>query len=178
MWVLTFLPMSLMPASQILLVSQPVRPTEQRTTGSTCQNLECVFITTCSLVRSSRTSRRTTCLSGRERAGLPYVNLARIMMNPKVTFMIWNLKTQLDFHFGGRDQPILWTSQFKNLQKFWQQPRRSETNQGQRKQLGHKDSLFLMNLSNRNPNAWQIMSIRSNMTCDSFYNNALIAMLN
>ena len=30
------------------------------------------------------------------------MNLARIMMNPKVMFMIWNLKTQLDFHSGGR----------------------------------------------------------------------------
>ena len=43
---------------------------------------------------------------------------------PKIMFMIWNLKTQLDFHFGGRDQPTLWTNQSKNLQKFWQQQRR------------------------------------------------------
>ena len=32
--------------------------------------------------------------------------------------------TQLDFHFGGRDQPISWTNQSMNLQKFWQRLRR------------------------------------------------------
>ena len=99
MLVLIHLPMSLMQASRILLVSQPVRPAEQGTTGSTCRNLEFVFIITCNLARSSRTSRRTICLSGRERAGLPCVNPVRLKMNPRTMFIIWNLKTQLDSHF-------------------------------------------------------------------------------
>ena len=103
-------PMFSMRVFLTLLLSQPVRPAERGTTGSTCQSLEFMFITTCNLARSSRTSRRTLNPSGRERTGLPSVNLANQMMNPKNLFTNWNLKTQLDFHCGGRDQPTSWTS--------------------------------------------------------------------
>ena len=60
------LPMSLMQVSPIHLVRQPVRPAERGATGSTCRSWEYMFIIICNLARSSRTSRRTTCLSGRE----------------------------------------------------------------------------------------------------------------
>ena len=58
-----------MRVSLILQVSQPVRPAERGTSGSTCQSSEYMFIITCNLARSSRTSRRTLNPSGRERAG-------------------------------------------------------------------------------------------------------------
>ena len=88
------------------------------TTGNTCQRLEFALAITCNLARSSRTSRRATCLSGRGRAVLLCANLVSRMMSQKILRMIWNLKTQMDFHFGGRGQPILWTSQFKVFKSF------------------------------------------------------------
>jgi hypothetical protein len=75
-------------------------------------------------------------------AGLPCVNLVNQMMNQKNLFMFWSLKTQMVLHFGGRDQPILWTNQLKPHPKLWFPQRRYGTNQGQRKLLERKDSHF------------------------------------
>ena len=70
-------------------------------------------------------------------------------MGKKMGTGIWNLKNPngLPFWWTGStyfvDKSI--QTPLKALVKPWQQPRRLGTNLGQRKQQGHKDSLFLRN---------------------------------